>query len=348
MQTVDRRRFIGSAAGGIALGASGWGAAAFAQDARTIRVTHFGGPYAALKEIVGDPFEKAGKGKVVYETENSVSASAKLQAQKDDPPFDVVMLSRGITVRNGKSGMLVPLAKGDLANAAQLVSSAMAPGDFGAAMLIDAIDIMYDKTRVSAPITSWLDLWRPDLKGQIAILAAALPVYTLVMQVARIVAGDDKKDASINAAFEKLKDLKPNVRTFYSDPVQASQMIERGEVAVAVQYVGRISAVMKGNPKIARATPKEGVPGVPYDLCLVARGRNKDVALQYIDTCLAPATQSALAARLSITPAHKDAKVPAESSHLVVPPASIWFPDEDFAASKSADWARRWQREVQA
>ena len=348
MHTVDRRRFLGYAAGGIAMGAAGWRGDAFAQDARTIRVTHFGGPYAALKDIVGDPFEKAGKGKVVYETENSVSASTKLQAQKDDPPFDVVMLSRGITARNGKAGMLVPLAGGDLSNAGQLVPSAIAPGNYGAAMLIDAIDIMYDKTKVTTPITSWLDLWRPDLKGQVAILAAALPVYTLVMQMARIVAGDDRKDASIDAAFAKLKDLKANVRTFYSDPVQASQMIDRGEVSVAVQYVGRISAVMKSNPKIARATPKEGVPGIPYDLCLVAKGRNKNIALQYIDTCLSPATQSALAARLSITPAHKDAKVPAESSHLVVPSSSIWFPDEDFAAGKSADWSRRWQREVQS
>lgn len=347
MRAVDRRRFLGYAAGGVALGASGW-QPAFGQDAKTIRVTHFGGPYNALKEVVADPFEKAGKGRVQYETENSVSASAKLNAQKDDPPFDVVMLSRGITSRLGSTGMLVPLGKNDLSNASQLVPSSIAPGDYGAAMLIDAIGIMYDKTRVSAPINSWLDLWRPDLKGQVAMLAAALPVYTIVMQMARVTSGDDKKDASINAAFAKLKDLKPNVRTFFSDPVQASQMIERGEVAVAVQYVGRISAVMKSNPNIVRASPKEGVPGVPYDLCLVNKGKNKDVALQYIDHCLSAPIQSALASRLSITPSNKGAKVPAEASHLVVPPAQIWFPDEEFAAGKSADWARRWQREVQA
>lgn len=348
MQKVDRRRFLTYAAGGAALGAAGWGPSAFAQDARSIRVTHFGGPYNALKDIVAEPFEKAGKGKVVYETENSVSASTKLQAQKDDPPFDVVMTSRGITVRLGKSGLLVPLGAKDLSNAGSLVNSAIAPGNYGAAMLIDAIDIMYDKTRVSAPITSWLDLWRPDLKGQVAVLAATLPVYTIVMQIARIVAGDDRKDASIDAAFAKLKDLKANVRTFFSDPVQASQMIERGEVSVAVQYVGRISAVMKGNPKIARATPKEGVPGVPYDLGIVAKGKNKDVVLRYIDHCLSEPIQSALASRLSITPAHKGAQVPEASRHLVVPASSIWFPDEEFAASKTADWARRWQREVQA
>jgi putative spermidine/putrescine transport system substrate-binding protein len=347
MRPVDRRRFLGYTAGAAALGSATWQIPALAQDARTIRVTHFGGPYAALKEIVADPFEKAGGGKVQYETENSVSASTKLQAQKDDPPFDVVMLSRGITSRLGSAGLLVPLAQNDLKNTGLLVPSSVAPGNYGAAMLIDAIDIMYDKTRVTTPITSWLDLWRPDLKGQVAILAAALPVYTIVMQTARIVAGDDKKDASIDAAFAKLKDLKPNVRTFFSDPVQASQMIERGEVSVAVSYVGRISAVMKANPKIARATPKEGVPGVPYDLCLVNKGKNKDVALRYIDYCLSTPVQSALASRLSITPANKDARVPADQSHLVVPPASIWFPDEVFAASKTADWGRRWQREVQ-
>ena len=54
MQTVGRRRFLGYAAGGVALGASGWYPPAFGQDALTIRVKHFGGPYAALKEIVAD------------------------------------------------------------------------------------------------------------------------------------------------------------------------------------------------------------------------------------------------------------------------------------------------------
>jgi putative spermidine/putrescine transport system substrate-binding protein len=348
MGTVGRRAFLGSAVGGLALGASGWSPSVAAQSLRTVRVTHFGGPYGALREIVADPFEKAGKGKVVYETENSVSATAKLLAQRSDPPFDVAMFSRGVTVRNGKAGLLVPLGAGDLSNASQLVDSAMAPSNFGAAMLLDGLDIMYDASKIAAPITSWLDLWRPDLKGLVAMPAAALPVYSVVMQVARIVAGDDRKDASIDAAFAKLKALRPNVRNFYSDPVQASQMIERGEVVAAVQYVGRISAVMKGNPNVKRATPKEGVPGVPYDLCVIANGRNKDVALQYIDFCLSPEVQSALATRLSITPSTRTAKVPAESSHLVVPSASIWFPDEDFAADKSAEWSRRWQREVQA
>lgn len=348
MGAIDRRRFLGYASGGLALGAAGWTPGARAQAARTIRVTHFGGPYNALKEIVADPFEKTGRGRVAYETENSISATTKLQAQRDDPPFDVMMLSRGITVRNGKAGLLVPFGAGELSNAPQLVPSSMAPSNWGAAMLIDAIDIMYDKSKVSTPITSWLDLWRPDLKGRVALLAANLPVYTIVMQMARIVAGDDRKDASYDAAFAKLRELKSSVRTFYSDPVQASQMVERGEVVAAVQFVGRISAVTRANPNIVRATPKEGVPGVPYDLCVVAKSKNRDVSLQYIDYCLSPAIQSALASRLAITPSHKDAKVPAESAQLVVPASSIWYPDEEFAADKTAEWARRWQREVQA
>lgn len=348
MRALDRRRFLGYSAGGIALGATGLSPFVQAQSPRTIRVTHFGGPYNALKEIVADPFEKTGRGRVTYETENSISATTKLQAQRDDPPFDVMMLSRGITVRNGKAGLLVPIGAGELPNGAQLVASGMAPSNWGAAMLMDALDIMYDKSKVSTPITSWLDLWRPDLKGRVAIMSSSLPVYSIVMQMARITSGDDRKDASYEAAFAKLRELKPSVRTFYSDPVQASQMVERGEVVAAVQFAGRISSVTRANPNIVRATPKEGVPAVPYDLCLVAKSKMKDVALQYIDYCLSPAVQSSLAARLAITPAHKDAKVPPESAPLVVPASSLWYPDEEFAADKTAEWARRWQREVQS
>src|SRR5215472_5024014 len=58
-----------------------------------LRVTHFGGPYTVLKDLIAAPFQQAGFGKVDYEVETSVSALTKLQAAQERPPFDVLMLA---------------------------------------------------------------------------------------------------------------------------------------------------------------------------------------------------------------------------------------------------------------
>lgn len=347
---TTRRQILKAGIGGAGLLAAGSIArsAAWAQDLRTIRVTQFGGPYQQLEQIIGEPFAKAGKGKVVYEAENSVSATTKLQAQQGNPPFNVVMLSRGVTVRAGATGLLKAVDPGAIEGTEELVDGAVAPEGYGVAMLIDAIDIMYDSDKVDAPIESWLDLWRPDLAGKIVMPSASLPVYFTIMAVARALGEDPNSDAGADAAFSKLAELKGNVRTFYGDPVQASQMVERGEVVAAVQFGGRISAVTKNNPAIVRATPKEGVPAIPYDLAITAGSGDQDVSADYIEMAISKEIQTALAENLLVTPAHKDVSVPSDLDKYMVPLDKFWFPDETYAARMSRDWSRRWQREIQS
>src|SRR6218665_3649535 len=111
-QAISRRAALGalsvSAAAGFLAGLMPFGSRAVAQ-ASTVRVTHFGGPYQVLQKIVADPFERAGLGKVNYEVETTASALAKIQTQKDNPPFDVVMMSRATTYRAGRAGLVMAL-----------------------------------------------------------------------------------------------------------------------------------------------------------------------------------------------------------------------------------------------
>lgn len=347
-RTLSRRAALAGFAGTSTAALLGGAPSGRAQAGKVVRVTHFGGPYAALGSLLGQPFTAESGVRVEYESENSVSAVTKLQSQRDTPPFDVVMLSRGVSVRAGSGGLLAPLPPGAIRAASLLVEGAMAPRSYGVAMLLDAIDVMVDKSRLPRPIESWLDLWRPEFQGKVTLPSASLPIYFVLMQVARALTGDAKAPASIDAAFRKLRELRPNVRTFYGDPVQASQMIESGDVVAAVQFGGRIAPVMQKNPNIDHATPKEGVAGVPYDLCLVARGRDPEAALAYIDFATRKESQAALGAQLLVTPAHREAVVPSDKARFVIPSDRIWFPDEEYAAAQSAEWSRRWQREVQA
>lgn len=321
---------------------------ASAQTLATIRVTHFGGPYGALKDLIGAPFENEKLGRVAYETEGSGAVLlGKLQSQRDNPPFNIFMMNRSFSTRAANAGLVGSLSPEEVPALREVHQEAVLKNGWGVAMVYDSFDVMYDSTKVSAPITSWLDLWRPDLKGKLVLPSSALAgtIVFVLISVARALGGGER---DVEGAFKKLKELKSNVRLFYSDPNQATQLIERGEVVAAAQYSIRIGHVMKGNPTIARATPKEGVVAAPYDLCVTKASPNQDVSKRYINFALSPKIQESLAANLLATPVHRSVKVPPAVQRLVMTDTSrLVFIDEDHVAAQQKEWVDRWVREVQ-
>src|SRR5262245_4272954 len=111
MTTLDRRTFLRlSALAPAYLAPAAFPHRAAAQSLTTIRVTHFGGPYGALKDLIGAPFESEKLGRVQYETEGSGAVLlGKLQAQRDNPPFNVFMMNRSFSTRAANAGLISPL-----------------------------------------------------------------------------------------------------------------------------------------------------------------------------------------------------------------------------------------------
>jgi putative spermidine/putrescine transport system substrate-binding protein len=314
----------------------------------TLRVTHFGGPYGALKDLVGVPFEQEKLGKVVYETEQPAIILSKLQAQRDQPPWDVVMMVRAVALRAARAGLFTQLGPAEIPALKEALPQAVLGDRHGVAMLLDSVDVMYDTAKAPAPVTSWLDLWRPELKGKLAMPAMPLAGYVTLtlLAVARALGGGER---NVEDAFRKIRELRPGVRAFVTDPNQASQLIERGEILAAPQYSARISNVMKASPQVARATPKEGVPAAPYDLCIVKTSPNQELAKRYIEFVLSRKIQEAMASTILVTPVNRTARVAGPAQRLVMADLSkFWFVDEEHVAAHQKDWLDRWVREVQS
>ena len=352
-QAISRRSalagFSASAAAALSVGTASFGGRALAQDS-TVRVTHFGGPYEALQKIVADPFEKAGLGKVKYDVETTASALAKIQTQKDNPPFDVVMMSRATTYRAGRAGLVTALNATELPATKETMAGTIGPGGFGAGFVLDTLGIMFDNRQVSKPLTSWMDFWRPDLKGKIVLPAStvSLSVYFLTC-IAHTLGNGKIDDASIDAAFKKIGELKGSVRTFYSDPIQASQLIERGDVAVAPQLSIRIANTMKNAATVGRSMPSEGGPSLPFDLSIPVNAANAKGAKTYINFILGKDVQTGLAEQLLATPVYRNVSIPENlKPFIMLDTDKIWSTDEDYIASKTRDWLNRWSREIQS
>lgn len=344
----DRRTFVRSAAG-LALGIVAWPLSRAHAQGGPLRVTHFGGPYTALNGLVGKYFDEAGLGTVNYEVETSVSAMTKLQVSQTNPPFDVLMLARPIAMRGAASGLFADIKPAEIPGHSEILAEASMPGGFGVSFIFDAVDIM-GRADLKQPIQSWRDLVRDDLKGKVSLPAAnlTLPLYVLE-GITRALGSNERDERAIDEAFKILRGFKQHVRSFFSDPVQANQLIERGDIAVAPQFGLRIANLAKSNPDIARMTPKEGVPAFPYDLCIAKNSPNVALAKRYIDFAISKPVQGRLTENLLATSVRQNVTVPANVRKFVLAdPKRLFFPDEQYVGNKQREWLARWQREIQS
>lgn len=338
---------------GAALGVTGLAGsnrAVMAQEA-TLRVSHFGGPYQILSDIVAKPYEAATKTRVIYDVEVSPSAIAKIQTQKSDPPYDVIMVSRAWGLRGLNGGLLAKLSSADFSEAANLSPDILPAAGWGVGTILDTMDMMVDTKQITAPVTSWLDLWRDDMKGKIMLPAAVngSVAFGFLVCLIHAIGGDMKSDAAANEAFARLKALKPAVRSFYADGLQANVQIERGDIAIAPQFAIRIANSTRVAPHVKKTSPKEGILAVPYDLCIPVNARNIAASKAYINFTLTKPVQEAMVTHLLATPVRSDVVIPADVAPLVnADPKLVFFQDEEFAATKQREWLDRYTREVQS
>lgn len=348
---TDRRQFLlGGVAAAAAFNGLGFPGSAFAQNV-TIRATHFGGPYQVLNEIVGKPFAEATKNRVIYDAEISPTIFPKIQTQINNPPFEVVMFSRAWGLRAMKAGLLQKVSASDFAESKNLIKDVLPEGGWGVSMMMDTMDIMVDTKQVTQPITSWLDLWRPDLKGKIMLPSSTegSTAFAFLSCVIRAVSGSVTDQAGVNEAFARLKALKPNLRGFFSDGTQPNILIERGDVAVVPQYAIRIANTTRKAPHVKKASPKEGMLAVPYDLCIPKNAKNVAAIKEYINFTLTKPVQESVAKTLLATPVRGDVSIPAEVAPLVnSDPKLLWFMDAEYAAQKEREWLDRYTREIQS
>ncbi len=316
-----------------------------------LHVSHFGGPYEVLNDVVAKPFEAAGKGSVAYDVEISPTAFAKIQNQKNDPPYDVIMISRAWGLRALKSGLLEKVSPSDFSQSGAVLPEIIPEAGWGAATMLDTIDLMVDTKQIPTPVTSWLDLWRDDMKGKIMLPSAVngSTAFGFLACLVKAIGGDMTDPSALDDAFARLKALKPAIRSFYADGSQPNQLMERGDIGIAPQFAIRIANSTRVAPHIKKASPDEGMLAVPYDLCIPVNSKNIDAAKAYIDFTLSKTVQEGLVTNLLATPVRADVTVPETVAPLVnADPSKVWFQDEEFAAIKQREWLDRYTREVQS
>ena len=272
------------AAGALALGLQ----SAQADDSKTL---YFYNWTEYVPPGLLEQFTKETGIKVIYSTyESNESMYAKLKTYKDGA-YDLVVPSTYFVAKMRNEGMLQKIDKSKLSNFDNLdpvlLNKSFDPNNdysipyiWGATAIGANTDVIDTKN-----VTRWADLWNPEYKQSLLLTDDARDVFQIALRKLGY-SGNTTDPKQIEAAYEELKKLMPNVLTFNSDNPGSPYM--EGEVNLGMVWNGSAFVARQAGTPLQVIWPREGGIFWMDSLSIPSNAKNVDGALKLINFLLRP------------------------------------------------------------
>lgn len=244
-----------------------------------------------IPDAVIAKFQKETGIKLIYSTYDSNDAMyAKVKVLKGDT-YDIVVPSTFYVQRMAEEGLLQPLDKSLLSNFANLDENLLDkpsdPGNtYSVPYLWGSTAICVNASKIDpATITSWNDLWRPELKDSLLLIDDIREVFALGLKVSgySINETDPKR---IEEAYMKLTKLMPNVRVFSAETLVAPFL--SGEVNIGMNWNGEVYRASNEYPNITYVYPEEGAFFWMDSMVILKNAKNMKNAHAFMDFVMRP------------------------------------------------------------
>ncbi|MBK5002728.1 ABC transporter substrate-binding protein [Pseudomonas sp. S31] len=275
--------------------------------AADLTVVSFGGANkAAQVKAFYEPWEKAGKGKIIAGEYNGEMAKVKAMVDTNSVSWNLVEVESPELARGCDEGMFEELDPALFGNEADYVKGAIQP--CGVGFFVWSTVLAYNADKLKTAPTSWADFWdTKKFPGKRGLRKGAK--YTL--EFALMADGVAPKDVyqvlatkeGVDRAFKKLDELKPSIQ-WWEAGAQPPQYLASGDVVMSSAYNGRIAAVQKeSNLKVVW---NGGI--YDFDAWAIPKGA-KDVeqAKQFIAFSVQPEQQKTYSENIAYGPANAKA-----------------------------------------
>ncbi len=312
---------------------------------QTLTISTFAFNAELLQKNIYDPFmEMTGCTIVADGASNAVRVTKLAEAAEGD--YDVVIIGDMFVKQLMAEGKIDTLDASKLTNLDGIYDNAKAPmGEgYGPAYTFNRLGIVYAPDTCPVEITSFADLWNPELKDYIAIPAITNTSGPLFYYGVAAAFGLEpgKDDAAI---FAKLAELKPNVKSTYTSANNTITMLNQGEICVAVLLDYSYATAKSANPAYVWVNPAEGMYGGYNMLNIIKGSKNKDLAEAFIDYYLSYDVQYAEAMDGVDSPVRTDIELDAEHAQNFTygdMVSQLILPDWDFVTENLAAWTEQW------
>ncbi|AWT49010.1 spermidine/putrescine ABC transporter substrate-binding protein [Psychrobacter sp. YP14] len=362
----SRRRFLGMTGAGL-VGLSGLGLAGCQRsnidtDTADLANTARGNVVKVYNwtEYISDSvlkgFTQETGIEVIYSTFDSNEAMyAKLKLMNGSGDYDVIFPGTDFVDKMRKESMLEVIDHNKLSNFGNLsptfLDASFDPQNkFSVPYLWGSSGIAVNKSRIDInSITSWNDLWRPEFEGRVMLMNDLRDVFTMgLLTLGYPATTHDPKH--IEAAYQKLSKLMPNVRTFNSDAPRMPFM--EGETYLGLAWNGEvIMAQDQGMPELDFVYPKEGVIMWMDNMSIPKNAKNRENAYAFIDYLLRPDNAAIISEEIGYGSPNESAKklMPADiaNNQIIYPPDDLLghaLFREDVGDTTMALYQKYWDR----
>jgi putative spermidine/putrescine transport system substrate-binding protein len=226
-------------------------------------------------------------------------------------PADISMMSQVAMLKGQTTKLWTPLDMAKIPNAKNLIDRFVNKYPDGGVAGIGAVSwyiTLVTNTDVykEAP-TSWATFWDKANADKLGLLALVSNSFLLEITAKTFFGGTNALDTEegLLKAFDKLAEVKPNVRLWYRDEAQFEQSLKSGEIPMG-QYYHDVTGLAAAEGHPVRSTfPKEG--GVQDSGCWALSRASKKVeeAHVFIDYMGQPAIQATLSRKVGTSPTVK-------------------------------------------
>jgi putative spermidine/putrescine transport system substrate-binding protein len=263
-------------------------APARAQNALVVSV--WGGNWKdTVDKVIGRAFTAKTGIPVEYEVGGTIDRLAKARVAKGNPLVDLNFTTTHVARLYISDGLYDKLDLAKLPNSREIAKEAFR-SDFHIGSWAYVYTVVYRPDLVKEDITRWADLWKPSLKGKLA-----LPDFdpSHIITIAALMEGGNEVTWQKGEA--RLRQLKDSVAAFYSTDAQSQDLMKTGQGPVQVMLsVNAYHLQEQGIPvKVVQPTDFPGVVGIDT-MAVMAGTKKADAAHQFINLALSKEIQTEL------------------------------------------------------
>jgi spermidine/putrescine transport system substrate-binding protein len=237
-----------------------------------------------------DKFEQETGIKVIYETFDSNEAMMT-KIEQGGTAYDIAVPSEYAIEKMKEEDLLLPVDHSKIPNLKYIDPRFMdlpfdpeneysIPYFWGTVGILYNTDILGDKK-----ITSWNDLWDPELKNQILLIDGAREVMGMGLNSLHYSLNDKNKVHLIEAK-EKLDRLTPNIKAIVGDEIR--MLMENDEAGIGVVWSGTAQELMWEKDNLEYVVPEEG-SNLWFDNMVIPKtAKNPEAAHQFMNFILDP------------------------------------------------------------
>ncbi|WP_226527864.1 ABC transporter substrate-binding protein [Metabacillus niabensis] len=317
------------------------------EDPKELVISTWGFAEDFFRAEVFEPFEAEHNVKIVLDTGNNAD---RLNKVRQGSEVDVIYLSDYYAQQGINDGLFETIDRNNIPNIEKIYDKAKTPNgeEYGPAYTIAQFGIAYNPDEVNAPITSWKDLWKPELESKMTIPGISTTTGPMFLDAASKVSGN--QEFNEDQAFSQLKELMPNVVKEYGQTSEFVNMFAQGEIAagpIMEMYFGDLQEAV---PNAEFVSPEEGGYAVMNTVNVVKDSDQKELAEEFINYILSKDVQEKSAKEKVDSPVNLDVELTEEEAQGLTYGEdvinSLHVLDMKFINENSKKWIDRWNREL--